>query len=200
MPWSWRTGAPRATRSSATFTGRCSTTSSGSRDSGRASASSKWTTPPSHAGAAPPPTSSRSWGGDSRKRPREFPPPLERDELRRSRGAGERQRLLVSPSDFGRSMRIGGERDGNAFGDELRQEPRLGVGLADGLAQARGRDLDGTAGLSSRRDRRVFRVLPNGGGTMPVLLRQVEVRQHVEETGACGLREQPVVLVVKAFG
>ena len=97
----------------ATSTGRCSTTSSGSRASGRASGSSRSTTRRSPGGAGRPPTSSPRWAGGS---PRERMAAIFRrfSNVTNSvtpAGARQRQRLLVAPADLGRSVGVRGKRD-----------------------------------------------------------------------------------------
>ena len=84
----------------ATSTGRCSTTSSGSRASVRASVSSRSTTPLSPGDAGRPPTCSPRWAGGSRgrERPANLSPLLERDELRDSRFAAPAPESARSPS------------------------------------------------------------------------------------------------------
>ena len=125
--WSSRTGgARRAPGSTATSTGRCSTTSSGWRDFARASASSRSTTRrwrrrrhPSadlfaRLGRAPHVGS--GW--------RTFRRRLQSDELDDAAGAGERQRPVVAPSDLGRGVRVRGKRDRDSRRDDAREQSR----------------------------------------------------------------------------
>ena len=78
-----------------------------------------------------------------------------------------------------------------------REQARFGIGLSDRLAHPAEEILDGHAGLLRRADRFRLRGFPRRRGAVAVLLRQVEVRQDVEEAGARRFREERVVAVVE---
>lgn len=118
----------------------------------------------------------------------------------RPRGLRRGDDPLAPPGHLGRGVTVGGEDERHPRGDELRQERRPRVLLAHRLAQPRARDLHRDARGARGLHGGVFGRLALGGPVVAELLRQVEVRHHVEEPGRSGLGEKAVVLVPEVRG
>ena len=107
---------------------------------------------------------------------------------RRPRGASRNStRAVVPEADLLGQVGVGGEREDGAGLDAHLGEAARRIELADRLAQARGRDLDGDAALGDRLDRGLVEVRAGRARAAAARapdLDQIGVGEDVEEAGA----------------
>ena len=118
---------------------------------------------------------------------------LEDADLPHPEALEELDRLLVPEPDLLGQVGVGGEGEGGAGLDAHLGEGRRRVELADGLAQAGGRELDRDTALGDRLDRGLVEGAGVALGQRPSLppdLDQVGVGEDVEQARAGGLGER----------